>query len=200
MSTDRPTFETYDVDSFRIDYSQYGNYAGLLDENGQPIDYNGDTQKQSGPINKLMSWGNGIKKKERGEIISAQLAAQATVDAAIIESQTAAYVAETESEASVNSVIVQAEASMYSDDKALEGIQTQAETDLAVAQLEYDLGVEQNKTDLAAIEVDKMNAEANQIASQALVVEAEAERTEAEAERDEVKYDYLYDNSSSSWG
>ena len=166
-----------------IDYG-----TGLADENGKIIDYNEGR------------WGSGIRRKDRAEVLAAFATAQATIDAAFVEAQTAAYVATTESEAMVASAEAQATASMHSDDKAFEGIEVQANTDIQVAQLEYDLGVLENETAQMAVEVDKMNAEANGLASQALVLEAEAKNTEAEAERDEVEYEYLYDNDSSAWG
>jgi len=166
-----------------IDYG-----TGLADENGKIIDYNEGR------------WGSGIRRKDRAEVLAAFATAQATIDAAFVEAQTAAYVATTESEAMVASAEAQATASMHSDDKAFEGIEVQANTDIQVAQLEYDLGVLENETAQMGVEVDKMNAEANGLASQALVLEAEAKNTEAEAERDEVEYEYLYDNDSSAWG
>ena len=75
------TFDTYEVDSLELDYSQFGQYENaLLDENDDVIDYNGEA-----------TLGTGLSKDARGEILSAQLTAQSTIDAAVIESQTASH-------------------------------------------------------------------------------------------------------------
>jgi len=203
------TFDKYEVDDFNVDYSQYGDYGNyLIGEDGKPIDYNNSGfNANDAPIMfftggwaGLTNLGTGLSKDARGAIIAAQIAAESTMDAAILESQTAAYVAKSEVEGMVAAGHTQAIASMYSDDKAFEGIAEQCKTDIAVAQMEFELGVLENETELAAQETDRMNAEANIIASNALVAEAEAEQTKADAEADEVALEYLYDNGGGSWG
>lgn len=180
---------TYEINSFSdsgydVSQSSNGEYFNnpLIDpDTGKIIDWNPG------------SGGNSsISRDARGEVIAAWQTANATIEAAVIESLAAAYAAETEAKAAVEASLISAEAQMYDADKNFEAVEKQCETDYQIALMEREVEMQKLVVEQESIEkVDSVNAQANLQSAQALTIEANAEQTEADAKKlDAQGYSY----------
>lgn len=129
--------------------------------------------------------GNGrIRRKDRADLIAATQNAQATIIDGVNQANAMMVVAKTEAEAAVQTAFLDYTARMEESTNQLEGIKTQAETDLKIAEMEMEVELAKVDADLERIRsVESVNAQANVVSAEALVVEAEAEQTEAEGEK-----------------
>lgn len=187
---------SYTIEDFQFDPDQYYNHYSqnpILDENGQPIDFNGKAGWGSSWQEFLNPFGwigniaqsvcpNGLNGGDVADLMGAWQSAMAEVDAACITAQSTAYAAATSAKGAIAAAEVSAHAQMYDADQQLAAVKDQGDTDKYIA--ETQAAVEREKLDVEreSIEkVDAVNANANLISANALTISANADQTEADA-------------------
>ena len=144
--------------------------------NGALIDFN---ENCDGPI----TWGMGIDKKDRADIISAYTNTMGQIDIATIQYHQAINQACIEASAAVESARTTAEAEMYKADKEYDAIHEQCKTDLDIAKVEQETELAKLEVEKQKVEdVDTVNAQANLLSAQALMVESEGKKAKDEGQ------------------
>lgn len=215
MTSSNTTNFSSKIEPWDFDESQYGNFDNPLLQNGTLKDYNGKPSSLAGlgvatgiilapftfglslipTIPVFNKMGTGIPKKDRADLLAAFQTAQTTIDASIIEAKATAYDAFTKATAAVETACIDANARFHEANTNKEIADGQQKTDRDIAEMEREVELAKVDAELEAIEnVDKVNAEANLRASDALVMEASAKQTEADAELEEQvrKSTYMY--------
>lgn len=194
---------SYTIEDFQFDPDQYYNHYSqnpLLDENNQPIDFNGSgTEGKDWALYILCPFGfiggvaqalnpNGLSGGDISDLMGAWQSAMAEVDAACITAQSTAYAAATSAKGAIAAAEVSAHAQMYDADQQLAAVKDQGDTDKYIAETQAAVEREKLEVERESIEkVDAVNANANLISANALTISANAEQTEADAKLEKAQ-------------